>query len=281
MKDITARCDKSRIHSVVICSHFGTPRSGLPTRGHRWFFDQRVPVNKLVIGVSFLWLLVSFWNRNELPRHIAYVPEITGEPAQTRTNKTPFDVVFDDVEFRIEPVFAYDITGMVVSYRHHDNNSRMHRLANDHLNMLDVCVVWGENTFGTHLYKLDFWSGIFTCNVETRDQQAWEAFNMYQLSNNHLISDDTYIRNQVKHIRIGDQIRVRGYLASYGNETGSKRGTSTTRKDTGNGACETVYVEEFDILQPATSFWRMSMYASLGILLAGLLVHFSTPYKPY
>jgi len=104
---------------------------------------------------------------------------------------------------------------------------------------------------------------------------------MFGLSNNHLISDDEFIREQVKRVRIGDQIRVRGYLASYSTEGGGKRGTSTTRLDTGDGACETLYVEGFDIVRPATSNWRRSMYASLTVFLLTTLLHFRRPYRPY
>ncbi len=165
-------------------------------------------LNNILVAASFIWLLIAFWNRNELPGNIDYVPAILGEPKQTATAKDAFDVVYNDVEYLVEPEYAYDITGMIVSYRHHDNNSRMHRLANDHLNMLDVCVVWGDNTVSAQLTKLDFWNGIFTCNVHTRDQAAWDSFDMYQLSNNHLISDDEYVRDRVKDIRVGDQVRV-------------------------------------------------------------------------
>lgn len=237
--------------------------------------------NNVLIAVSFVWLLVSFWNRNDLPRNVDFVPEISDEPAQTATQERPFEVMFNDVEYLIEPEFEYDITGMIVSFRHHDNNSRMHRLANDHLNMLDVCVVWGNNTSAALLHKIDFWNGIFTCNVFTRDQQAWESFDMNQLSNNHLISDDDYVRDRVKDIQIGDQIRVHGYLASYSSAHAGKRGTSTTRTDTGDGACETVYIERFDIVRHATSYWRISMVVSLLALLAGLVIHFRRPYRPY
>lgn len=237
-------------------------------------------LNKILISFSFVWLLISFWNRNDLPRNIDYVAGIASEPQQTVTRQSPFDVVVNDVEYRIEPEFAYDLTGMIVSYRHHEGNSRMHIQANDHLNMADVCVVWGDNT-ASELNKIDFWNGIFTCNVFTRDQHAWDSFDMTQLSNNHLISDDEFIRDQVGKIQVGDQIHVRGYLASYSNQGGGKRGTSTTRTDTGDGACETIYVEHFRIVQPATSIWRISMYASLALLLMGLLIHFRRPYRPY
>jgi len=237
-------------------------------------------ISKILIAVSSISLLVSFWNRNELPGSIEFVSGLADEPVQTATSERPFRVSFNGVEYLVEPEFEYDITGMIVSYRHHEGNSRMHRLANDHLNMLDVCVVWGDNTV-SYLHEIDFWNGIFTCNAFTRDQRAWDSFDMNQLSNNHLISDDDYIRDRVRDIHVGDQIRVRGYLASYSSAQGGKRGTSTTRTDTGDGACETVFVERFEIVQAATSYWRISMYASLSLLVVGLFVHFNRPYHPY
>ena len=235
----------------------------------------------ILVTVSFVWLIVSFWNRNDLPGNIDYVPEIAVEPAQTSTNKRPFDVTYEGVQYHVAPEYEYDIVGMIVSYRHHDNNSRMHRLADDHLNMLDVCVVWGNNTSGAQLQKLDFWNGIFTCNVQTRDQAAWESFDMNQLSNNHLISDDDHVRNQVRDIRIGDQIRIEGYLASYASPNAGPRGTSTTRTDVGDGACETIYVERFKIIRAATSYWRISMYTSLLALLIGLFAFFRRPFQSH
>ena len=238
-------------------------------------------LNNALIVTSFLWLLVSFWNRNDLPRSIDYVADIGNEPAQTLTRKRPFAVTFNDVEYLIEPEYEYDITGMIVSFRHHDEDySRMHRLAGDHLNMLDVCVVWGDNTRGALLHKIDFWNGLFTCNVSTRDRTAWESFNMQQLSNNHLLSHDEYVRGRVRDVKVGDQIRVRGYLVSYTSPAG-KRGTSTTRTDTGDGACETLFIERFDVVRSATSPWRISMYVSLVLLAIGLVIHFRRPYRPY
>ncbi len=238
-------------------------------------------INNIVIAANFVLLLVSFWNRNDLPQNIDYVAEILNEPLQTATSKASFDASYNGVKYRVEPEYAYDLYGMIVSYRHHDGDSRMHLAANDHLNMLDVCVVWGDNTINRQLHKIDFWNGIFTCNAQTRDQEAWDSFDMYQLSNNHLLSDDEFVRDRVRDIQIGDQIRVRGYLASYSNEKGGTRGTSTTRLDTGDGACETLFVERFEIIEPATSYWRMSMYLSLVLLSIGLVIHFKRPFRPY
>ena len=234
----------------------------------------------IVIAASLVWSLVSFWNRNDLPRNVELLPALAAEPAQTSTGQKSFRAMYNGIEYLVEPEFDYDLHGMIVSYRHHDGNSRMHLQASDHLNMLDVCVVWGDNAANPLRHELEFWNGIFTCNVNTRNSEAWESFDMFGLSNNHLISDDDFIREQVKRIRIGDQIRVRGYLASYSTE-GGKRGTSTTRLDTGDGACETLYVDRFDIVRPATSNWRRSMYASFAVFLLATLIHYRRPYRPY
>lgn len=237
-------------------------------------------ISSIVIGISLASVLVSFWHRNDLPRDINYVASTLEEPVQNPTTKAPFNTAFEGVDYRIEPQYDYDLYGMVVSYRHHDGNSRMHFLAKDHLNMLDVCIVWGDNTQHPDLNNIDFWNGIFTCVVQTRDQQAWDAFDMVQLSNNHLLSVDDAIREQVKDVKVGDQIHVRGYLANYSSAGGS-RGTSTTRLDTGDGACETIFVERFEIVEAASNHWRTTMYVSLLVLGLGLFAHFRRPYRPY
>ena len=238
-------------------------------------------ISNILVVLSFVWLLVSFWNRNDLPGNIAFVPELDEEPRQTKTREQPFEAKYKGVTYRVEPQYEYDLHGLVVSFRHHDGKSRMHFRANDHLNMLDVCVVWGDSARGRRLDKISFWNGIFTCNVKTRDPAAWAAFDMTELSNNHLISDDDYIRDRVRDLRVGDQIRVQGYLASYESPGGGERGTSTTRTDRGDGACETIYVEDFRVVRAATSYWRISMWTSLAVLVLSLIAYFRKPYRPY
>jgi hypothetical protein len=105
---------------------------------------------------------------------------------------------------------------------------------------------------------------------------------MNQLSNNHLISADPRIRERVAQIRIGDQVHIKGSLARYGAVGGAGlRGTSATRDDTGDGACETILVDELEIVVPGFSGWRAAMWTSLAILIATFAVHFVLPYRPY
>lgn len=235
---------------------------------------------RFILWASFVLLVVAFWNRNELPENIPFDPGLEREPLQKKVEIKAFDAFFNGVTYRVEPEYDYDLYGLVVSYRHHDGDSMLHKSWNDHLNVADICVVWRDSAFTPLLNKLDFWSGQFTCRVETRDDAAWASFNMEQLSNNHLISDDPLIRDKVGDIRIGDQIRIRGWLSAYSNNGGGKRGTSAVRTDTGNGACETIYVREFDIIRKANGAWRKVMYIALVIYLAALVIHLRSPHRP-
>ncbi len=156
----------------------------------------------------------------------------------------------------------------------------LHKRWNDHLNTTDICVVWSNTAFDLNLNDYSFWNGQFTCNIKTSDSAAWARFDMNQLSNNHLLSDDRMIRNKIKDISIGDQIYIKGWLSEYSSEGGSKRGTSITREDTGNGACETIFVTEFTILRASQNSWQKLMYLSLSLFLGTIIYHFLSPYRP-
>jgi len=237
-------------------------------------------LNKIALCASSLVVLVSFWHRNDLPPSSGILPSLVGEPRQEPTAKEPLTAEYSGVRYEVGPQFEYELHGLVVSYRQHDGTSRMHRAANDHLNVADLCVVWGDTAMSPHLSAIEFWNGVFTCNFETSESAAWESIRSDQISNNHLISDDDAIRDRVGDVRIGDQIRLRGWLATYGSGR-NKRGTSTTRDDSGNGACETIFVSDFDVVEPAPRHWRAALYASLAALALALFVHFRLPYRPY
>jgi len=237
-------------------------------------------LNNVLLAASALLALAAFWHRDDLPAALAFRSELAAEPRQTATEKRPFSVVYAGESYRIEPEFDYDLYGLVVSYRQHDGSSTMHRRAHDHLNVADLCVVWSDTAFSPTLRRINFWNGIFTCNFETRDAEAWARFATNQVSNNHLLSADELIRNRVASVRIGDQIHVRGLLASYASP-GGRRGTSITREDQGNGACETIYIEDFAVLEAAHHGWRLLLYGALAALAAGVVVHLRLPYRPY
>jgi len=63
----------------------------------------------------------------------------------------------------------------------------------------------------------------------------------------HLIPSDNAILKQIKTARTGDIVDFTGYLVKVVDADGWKWKSSLTRNDKGNGACEVVYVEDFEI----------------------------------
>lgn len=149
----------------------------------------------------------------------------------------------------------------------------------DFINLRDLCVIWGDNLSKGLYQKMDFENDSWTCWFSTKDNATWKAFQMDGLSNNHILADDEWLRESIKSAEHGDFIQFTGYLAEYENPANQfKRGTSTIRTDTGNGACETIYLTDFRILRKANSqirmaygiiFWVM-MAAGIGFIVAYL-----------
>lgn len=62
-------------------------------------------------------------------------------------------------------------------------------------------------------------------------------------SNHHIVPADEKIRSQLEQIRENDYVRLKGYLVNI-HYKGQTVNTSTTRTDTGSGACEVMLVTE-------------------------------------
>lgn len=225
-------------------------------------------------------LLVAWWRSDELPAPADIAPSLFAEPDQRPLDKLPFKAATGGVEYEIKPLFSYELNGLVVS--RHDSETwwdSIHKEWNDALNVADLCVVWGNNLRHDMLGEMSFSSGQFVCYFQTSSPEAYAAFDPAALSNNHLLTTDPRTAKKIRAARVGDQIRLRGYLAEYAHHQGFdfKRGTSTVRTDTGNGACETVYVESFEILRQGNALWRRLIWiAAIGLAL-GIVAWFALP----
>lgn len=218
-------------------------------------------------------LIVAFWFRNDFasPNDLPFVSGINEPPKQNPTDKKPFNIYKNDVLYKVEPQYKYELTGLVVSYNQHDGEFGSHKRWQDHINVADLCVVWGNNAQKLDLNQFEFWSGEFTCFYQAKDYLQYKLFKNNELSNNHLITDNEVINDAIRDVKIGDQIKISGWLSSYSNHLGGSRGTSITREDTGNGACETIYVNDFQTLSNMNTGWRTLFNFSLfGTILSAL-----------
>jgi len=232
----------------------------------------RLLVRLLLFGSVGL-LAAAAWLRDSHPPQAELRQELYDEPVQVQVRKPAFQTTVNGITYTVQPLYTYDLYGMVVSQHSADTWwDYLHRAWNDNLNITDLCVVWGDNLRSADLEAISFSSGQFQCFWESKSEAAWKSFDQFQISNNHLLSDNPSIAKRLRETRIGDQVHFRGYLAEYSHNHGFpfKRGTSIVRTDTGNGACETVYVEEFENLKPGGGPWRTLFWVALGLLALGI-----------
>ncbi|MDR3056352.1 MAG: hypothetical protein LBU53_13335 [Zoogloeaceae bacterium] len=222
---------------------------------------------------SLVVLILGFYRGDEMPTVAELLPELATEPLQTSAAKPPFDVTVGDVAYHIKPLYRYELYGLVVSKHTADGwLDYAHKAWGDALNTADLCVVWGKNAFSGLYTEFSFASGQWTCWYQTRSDEAWRQFSEDQLSNNHMLSHQAQVRATLKRVRVGDQIHIKGHLVEYSHDGGFQRGSSTTRADRGNGACETIFAEDLRILKRAPTLWRaLRWLAGAMLLLCGLL----------
>jgi len=226
----------------------------------------------LTFWISLALSIAAWWNYDRFLSPMPADSRLGSDPVQKSTQRAPFEVNSNGVSYLIDPLFQYDLYGLVVSRRAHDGDYRLHRLWNDHLNVADLCVVWGKNARLEDLNDYDFRSGQFTCFVETSTLESWNAFDPTQLSNNHVLTEKPHLRSLIESVEVGDQIHLTGLLAEYSNDTGFRRGSSTNRTDEGNGACETIYAESFSIIKTMETTWRwIWQIAGLSSIFSALL----------
>lgn len=142
----------------------------------------------------------------------------------------------------IFPQKEYEITAKVVSKKRYRGGWDA-KLAS-----YDMALAWGKLT-EPGMKKFIKYSQMrrFYFYKFTRDCPLTQDYIGKHSSNNHLIPANKNILNVFRKIKKGDIIQLWGYLV---NVKGTYRGgdvnwkTSTSRTDTGNGACEVIYVEK-------------------------------------
>lgn len=231
---------------------------------------------KYLIWLNIVLLLIGYGAIKTFPEN--FIEDLHLDPIQTPTTTKPFYITAGDKRFYVEPLFDYELFGVIVSK--HNSRQVILTYPDKNFNVTDLCVIWGDNVFSGAYKHLKFKNGDYFCMIDFKDDyaakayynNAFDGFKNNKLSNNHILTDDPTLAKRLRDTRVGDQIYLKGYLVRYG--TGPKnimRSTSTSRDDTGDGACETIYVTSFTMLRHKTSAWYF-LEAILGLSLIGLII---------
>ncbi len=203
----------------------------------------RVVVIILIIITASVITAISFINKPISVEEATVPLNLLEDPLQNEDQYLKsFTLTKNDMQLLIFPRAKYEITAKVVSKkRYHDGWGAK-------LVPYDFALAWGKLTepemkkFIKYSQMMRFY--IYKC---TWDCPLTQDYISQHSANNHLIPANPNILKVFKKIKKGDLIQLWGFLV---NIEGAYKGrdvnwrSSTTREDTGNGACELLYVEK-------------------------------------
>ena len=174
-----------------------------------------------------------------------------GEPVQTEASGSA-KMNLDGYDITVTYKYSYNIAALVVSTHDYAEND-----IGDKLAPTDVALAWGKvaalngsvDFHWSHSGRFIRWS---LPSSEELAKVGSEAEVDHSVSNNHLIAANESIKKRIKKIKEGDYIRIKGYLVNVdgvkSDGTSFYWYSSTSRDDTGDGACEVIYVTDVEWL---------------------------------
>lgn len=145
--------------------------------------------------------------------------------------------------FRLQPRARFDVEARVLSTERY----RMGISAD--LTPLDLALGWGVMSDQAIVDQLTVSQGARWYILRWGQQApAPEREIMRSSGNMHIIPADDAVRKQAFALRVGEFVKLTGYLVDAQGPNGFRWGTSLTRDDTGDGACELFLVESVEVV---------------------------------
>ena len=226
------------------------------------------------LSLLFLILVLTFFSRNSYRGVNKIDPGLLKEPRQVKIDSpNPIEFSSNGYAYVVMPLYDYEINGLVVSKLNYSWFS-IEKFSKAF--PVDLCLIWGSNV-SRRLYQnpsLSFSQDCRWCWAQWKEDVQ---FNLNELSNNHLLIKDKALERKVKSLVVGDQVRIIGKLVDVDATLVGRAGdfdaqkyswkTSTSRLDTGAGACEVIYVEDLQVLDRANVLQNTLFHLSLYLLI--------------
>jgi hypothetical protein len=196
-----------------------------------------------VMGLAFVgyrFVLPRLWSR---PAPSAVVLE--GEPRQAPLEPPQrLTVTRGERQYVVEKLFDYEISGEVLSASTYDVT-----WTNDFADV-DLGLLWGPKRAQLKerfkFFQMGRWL-FWRSETQVSEEERGEVGR--HISNNHLIPSEgsKHLARAFRMLRKGDEVRLKGALVRISGPDGPVADSSTVRDDTGDGACEVVWVDELQV----------------------------------
>jgi hypothetical protein len=202
---------------------------------------------------SLLAIAVAIYAYNYLHRPITYPPGVLVPSDPEQTNVTESEKPIEYGTFHLMPLAHFELDARLLHRKvyHWDRQSR--------LAPLDLAVGWGPMSDQSILDRLRISQSMRFFWYEYQQPPIAKEEIISHATNLHIIPATPKIASLCKSLRVGSLFHLSGELVEA---TGPNIGTwrsSLTRTDSGNGACELVWVDELSPLSTAESGGRVRL----------------------
>lgn len=158
------------------------------------------------------------------------------EPRQRLIERSAFQ--FGD--YQLTPLAEFDIEARVLSVEKYRTDGGAS------LSPIDFALGWGPMSDSAVLDHFRIRQGARFFTIYPDEQAIDMKLALVSAANMHLIPASGTLGDELKRVRPGNIVHMRGQLVSALGPNNFTWRSSLTRKDTGNGACELFYVEEIE-----------------------------------
>ncbi|MBS1971183.1 MAG: hypothetical protein JSU04_12795 [Bdellovibrionales bacterium] len=174
----------------------------------------------------------QFWSQREVAH--PYGVLVSESPVQKDISEKP--IKYKNVV--LDPLAEYSIKARVLSTEHY----WIDKLA--HVVPIDVALGWGVMSDTKVIESLNIWQeGRFYFYSWRGDPPAEPRLITQSSANMHLIPSTEYVEQEIKKLRRGQLVELKGFLVRINFPDGSDAKSSLAREDSGAGACEIMWVQ--------------------------------------
>jgi hypothetical protein len=199
------------------------------------------PKNILMIVLALLAALVIHdWSM----RDITHPPGVLVPERPLQIEISDGQVLTMD-EYQLRPRARFQIRARVLSREDYNWGTEAD------LSPMDLALGWGVMSDQAVLDRID---------IQQRSRWYFTSYDypapvpdqeiIRNSGNMHMIPGRPWLESELKKIRRGDIVQLNGYLVDVDSDSGWRWRTSLSRDDSGNGACEILYLESVVIEEP-------------------------------
>lgn len=185
-------------------------------------------------------LLAGYFFISDIP--VSHEPGIKAPHAPVQTPARE-GMMFMHEDYVIQPLAEFSVHARVLS------RERYFLGRESDLAKFDLALGWGQMSDENILSHFSisqsgrwYWWRADTLPIPKNEVISSSA-------NMHMIAADEYVARQIKRVRRGSIVKFSGYLVEVKGDDGWSWRSSLSRTDSGNKACEVVFVQDFEILE--------------------------------